>query len=271
MPTIEGITFAEQPGSGTFTIRDGKFVGVREFKIAWDDKGAFLLALLGGVSVYGITRVTQRPQPFEEGSHFIALGADVEGFGTWTNDGTYITYREVLVKINYGIPDYDEKDDPDDPAVEPWIVLNFRSWTEQLVVPNYELEWASDNAPLPETISGGFPVCHGQLSIEAINAVDPDFEALDGVRGKVNSDTFLGFGAGTLLFGGYSKHQTVNVAGEYSGWTITAELAWRQYDWRYQYRPSTGVWEEVERADGNPLFAEAAFTNLIGDWRALED
>ena len=93
-------------------------------------------------------------------------------------------------------------------------------------------------------------------------------ERYEALMGRVNSDTFLGRAAGTLLFVGYAPERTVNVLGEYSGINLTISLSYRQVPWNYWYRGTSGPaaeparWDILE-ANGSRLFPATAFGAVL--------
>ena len=267
MPTLNGISYTElhEEGSGQFAIsRDSGFRGSRIFRVAWADKWNFLQAVLGGVEVTGDgTRILTPSLRFEPTSYYRALDADVSPeFGRSVDADGYASYANALVRVVYGIPDYNEEDDPDDPDTPLWIQGTATARSEYLAVDGYGLTWEFDGVYLGDTIPQAIPVTFVDSTFTRYNMAGFSAAAYESLMGlKVNDAAFLGRPAGTLRFGGYAPERTVNVLGQFSGVNLTIHLLYREIPWVQFFRPNVGF--RAVDCNGAPLFTLVDFGAVL--------
>lgn len=89
-----------------------------------------------------------------------------------------------------------------------------------------------------------------------------DLATYDSYGDKLNSDTFLGKGAGKVMFKSASisprQLQTGIITND-----VEIRLVSRNISWNSFFREDTGLFEEVRDPSNNPMFASTAFSGLL--------
>ncbi|MBR2003067.1 MAG: hypothetical protein IJ991_02660, partial [Thermoguttaceae bacterium] len=105
------------------------------------------------------------------------------------------------------------------------------------------------------------------------NVVNPPWEKISATQGTVNSERFLGYAPGTLLFEGAEANKIFN--GEIDAgavaytWQIRFLFREKRIEtdktcgWNDFYRESTGTWERLVDAAGKPLYRSADHAALF--------
>ncbi len=267
MPTLDGITYTERVPQRKGTYREGSVSLPREFDVAWSDVDAFIRALLGGVTSVGGRTVRADPHEYRPGWGYWATRASFEGVGAPDMVNGQIAFELARVYADYSLPlstGSAPGEDPDGEPDEIWGEERLEARPEWIQIPAYKLKWKSGGDTIEEPM--GIPLVLGTLVLTRYNVSSVPISTYKNMVGKVNSATYRGFAAGTLLFAPFSSARTINVLGETSKYTVTIPLLWKPTGWKNMYRQdssSTPPFEEVVSIEsGKPLFAETSFAGL---------
>ena len=186
------------------------------------------------------------------------VGSDINGnpTGYQATPGTgVIAYSFARLKIRYA----------------PWIsyTVDVDYGVEPLVVSGAQgatYKWSSDGVQLdPSEV----PVVRQQTMALVLTSYDhltiPDFTTYNGYVNSVAINIPQinhSFSTGTLLMDGASTQTIVQSTGQpYK--SFKAILKWLPNGWNKFFRPSTGTWQTVTDAAGNPPYSSVDFTPLF--------
>ncbi len=239
---LQGIPLAELPGSCTLHVRDGATRGVRLFDCPWERRYEALALLLGGYH----DGQWRAPVRFPGRADLAAVEAELTGFGPIGAGGGGV-YRSAgsIAPYSLGVPE---------PAYERCrLQVTYARPArdpdaEETVIASERIEFAAEVDTLPagtfEWDSGtntGDPVNKSVTVLRPMReytyirhrAATLDESAIAGRVGKVNSGSFRGNPAQTVLFMGSSARRTVTAAGE------------RPYEIAYRFKYRAGGWNKL--------------------------
>jgi len=267
----------EQYGLEGFTAR-------RQFLLAWEDRDAFAAEVLGRAVAHGsstwahypgkasVFAVRVRYEPFDpNGPDAKPIAGLTEGLNSYNGSfaKAIVDYRTV-----------NAQDRPDGPSNEIGTHLTYRmlfAAEDQPILPT-GWRWIDDPAgslPADLVLNKRIPVTEHHLTWHQV--IQPPWDVIQALQGKVNEAEFLGAAAGTLLFEGAEANKLFR-AGFESGpsefcWQIRYVFLERAikhggavYGWNHVYRGSPPGWVEVtngsdrlyDAADFSPLFRSAS-------------
>jgi hypothetical protein len=274
------VAFKELGGSPVEQYGPDGFRARREFLIAWEHRDAFAAALLGTAASHGgapqvrypgkssVFAVRLRYEPFDPdnpdpkalasltdglngySSSFAKATVEYETFnprdrvdGPENEIGTHLTYRML-----YGV-------EPSQITAGGW------KWIDQPSVP------APSDVPLIKML----PVTDHHLTWHEV--IQPPWETVRELQGKVNSGEFLGCPEGTVLFLGAEANKLFRsgFSAEQSGfcWRINyvfrergVKQGGRTFGWNHGYRADPPGWAELTNGTDR-LYDLADFSTLF--------
>ncbi len=278
--------FKELAGSPREQYTSEGFLAIRTFLIAWEDRDAFAVEVLGTVSEYGsgtsvhypgkpsVLAVRLRFEPFDPDAPDVQpLGDLTVGLNSYSGSFAKATvdYRTLV-----------ERDRDDGPPNEIGTYLSYRMGfrSDSVLVTTEGWEWDDDpNAPLPSGLrmSKDAPVTEHRLTWHQV--IQPPWSVIHATQGKVNGSEFLGCPAETLLFEGAEAGKLFRAGSD----EIATQFAWQidyifrersikhggnVYGWNHIYRPDPAGWARLtngtaylyDTADFNSLFVSAQGT-----------
>lgn len=281
-------TFRELGGSPIEWYDARGFHARREFVIAWSDRDAFAIEILGQAAAYGSTAWTSYPgkanvfavklryEPVDPSSPDLqepfALASGLNGYG------------HSLAKAVVDYETVNPLDRPDGPTNEIGTHLSYRmvySAEYQKIGPG-GWSWVDTAAALPSTteLAKWIPMTEHHLTWHQV--INPPWETMHLLQGTVNASAFLGCPPGTLLFEGAEGNKLFR-AGFEEGvspfcWQIhylfrerAIKHAGDTYGWNHVYRNDPPGWAEVtnthgtlyDTADFLPLFLSAGSPSFV--------
>lgn len=274
------IPYMELAGSPVEEFSAKGFRARRFFLVPWEARAAFAQAVLGRVDLPELfppahypgypealaVTVRLRPEdprllrPFSEPQEAEELASYAGSFA----------HAEVEYQL---VP---EEDLPEPLAGATEQKVSYRvSWqlAELALAADGWLWEGEPSAALPAQMPLSLAVPLAEHTISVRTVLDPPWEMLAELQGKVNEQIFLGRPPETLLFAGVtvSKLYRGNLDAGPSpfAWELKLTLLERSikqqggtWGWNHRLRPDTGSWERP-LANGSPLYDRADFSALL--------
>ena len=188
--------------------------------------------------------------------------------------GEYGSFAKATVSYRAETTSVDRNDSP---LIDSGTSLTYKmvACGESTPISTRGWRWRDDaTAPVPDDLQlvKRIPTIEHQLVWS--NVVNPPWEKISEMQGSVNSNRFLGYAAGTLLFEGAEANKIFN--GEIDAgavaytWQIRFIFREKRIEtngatrgWNDFYRESTGTWERLVNAAGSPLYRSADHAALF--------
>lgn len=247
--TIGGVTCQELQGSGKVTFGPDGPVGERNFQCAWADRFELASELMG----YLRTSPESSPSWFRTApDKFVGYsgvlfcqGVAVNGVGEMSqNSDGYPTYSIARVDATYGVPKGEEQDQDDsDPEDSVVATLDIDFHSEFITFGSYNYFWQQTGTKCPEPIQRGKLVVVIDKTYQQKGLPEIPEAAIISYIGKVNSATWQGCEAGTMLFVGATSRKSYTAEGK------------KQYEltYHFKYRPAASwnkFWNPVGVTNG---------------------
>ena len=280
------VAIEELDGSPRFRIAESGTTAVRRLLVAWNQWQALARELVGTYRVVGggfsfvapshvllnnliVSELAVDPWPEEK----ITSGA-LTSIASSPND-----YPHAVVTATYRTI-YDANNQPRDdlPSVPAGTILTYSAdlGAEYMTVPGRVWRWVDppDNPKVPEDVNPGLLIPSGAYQLTWRRVPRPPWNKIRELRGKVNSGTFVGAPAGTVLFLGARatrEFQFLEEGGfwriEYSFLECTKELTTgAKVGWNYFYKElkvGSEHWVRIEDQDGGAPYRQGDLTQLF--------
>jgi hypothetical protein len=260
MPILKGISYAELPIRDLGETSQEGSKRVRGYRVAWADKEAMIVALLGISTAVGGQSFWELPEPCEEGSLHVASSCTLQGHGPQQVDSSgRLWFPEADILCTFTI----SQQDPEQTGggVGPWADVSKRSWVEMLTIDAPGLMWLSDSVHLKEDQHAIVCVARSDITICRYACAVIDEDAFNAMLGKLNSVAFRGRAIKTLMFQDWTSARSIAVDGTTTEYDVTVQVAWRSFPWDQMWRPGKG-WKQVVRTDAVELFETSDFGTL---------
>jgi hypothetical protein len=283
------IAFEELEGSPTIRITQEGVVGRRSFRVGWSDWAALARELIGTYKVVGGSFTFLAPlefpgqpnlmvselevAPFEPSSPDAqALSSLVSATNSYTAGGARVTatYRTAFDRNNQPRPDLPEV------RIGTYLTYGAEIGAEYLSTPGRIWHWDDPpaNPSVADDVQPGLLIPQGVFQLTWHRVALPPWSSIRQLRGKVNSNTFVGAPPGTVLFMGARVRRQFQFVPDGGFWTIeytfhecTKELSTGvKVGWNYFYKETkvgTEHWVQIKDADGNLPYAAADFGPLF--------
>lgn len=258
----------------TFSVNErGEFHGRRVFLIDFLNTAQFFLELYGGWNITGGSAFLYPPQHFPQIVGAVCIGFEATGWPEDAPQATTLTtlsspvtnYPKAKVVATYGpAPDLSASgggvNSPSVPAGT-FLRISGQTSAEFVTVPGGKLRWVSDDVALGEDADVGTWLGSTEQTYHWMRVPLPPWGAMKTLAGAVNNSTFLGFGAGHVLYtgSGFEREFTVNAQ---TVWSLYHNFKIRSQPWNYAYRSGSG-WVEYERDDNSPQYAKVDLSPLF--------
>jgi hypothetical protein len=278
--------FDEIDDSPRLKVTPEGVMGTRKFLIAWSDRTAFCLALLGGYRATGglfdFTPASQLPEfPQCVCSEVEIVPWPLKPSGSPSLSAGLADHEQALVTATYRVVEDPRTNKPhrDAPTVPAGTFLTWtaRSRDESLSVPGMTWKWegTAEAAPVDMGVRVLLPTTEHRLVWSKVPK--PPWTAIRELRGKVNSGLFLGAAAETVLFAGYESRVVYQIDGNRI-YTLTYTFVERTvqstaspgtiFGWNHFYRKAAVAnehWQRLVANDGTatPPFLSADFSPLF--------
>ena len=276
------VPFRELGGSPVEKYSSDGFSARREFVIAWEDRDAFAVEILGEAAQYGSTARVNYPgktSVFAVRLRYEPVDPEHPDAQTFTEltDGPN-AYGNSLAKAIVDYETVNPLDRLDGPSNEIGTHLTYRMLfsAEYQEIGSGGWSWVDTSVAVPSTLelAKWIPMTEHHLTWHQV--IDPPWETIHQLQGTVNQAEFLGCPAGTLLLEGADANKLYR-AGFDAGaspfcWKIGYVFRERSikhgsavYGWNHVYRENPAGWVEVtngadrlyDSADFLPLFQSA--------------
>lgn len=235
----------------------------------WTDRftvASGLLGLSSTTSVGGAITLTA-PTRHPELRNCFCLSIEFEGVGKPAQGTTQMNYPKCIVWANYGSINFTwgasdpyNNIDPNTPFV--YAEQEIDVGVEVISVPGRALKFSGDGSKLGVDFGLRIGIADIKITLHRVPYL-PSANVLSRV-GSINNATYLGVGAGKLLFNGV-KSQTVVL----SDGTRTQDLMYsftaRTQPWDYSYNAGLGTWDKVVTLTGSDFISR---TSLVGTFPA---
>lgn len=271
--------FKELAGSPSEQYAPEGFLATRTFLIAWEDRDAFAVEVLGTASVHGggtsvhypgkpsVAAIRLRFEPFDPDAPDVqTLGDLTVGLNSYSGSfaKAIVEYRTIV-----------GRDRADGPSNERGTCLSYRMGfrSDSVLVTTEGWKWDDEpDAPLPSGLrmSKDAPVTEHRLTWHQV--IHPPWSVIHATQGKVNASEFLGCPAETLLFEGAEAGKLIRAGVDES----PADFAWQidyifrersikqggnVYGWNHTYRPAPAGWARL--TNGTDYLYDTADFNLL--------
>ena len=290
------VSYEELAGSPVAKFNRKGGSAERRFRIAWANIAAFNAELfVRPSSGYGnLAAVPGAPwliaqeatySPYGEGGEAAPDDAPTATLNSYTDTG-------ALVVVSYSVPEDDQQQgapgsggggNPDGTGpggdegssggeqVE-WIRHEITIGGEFLTLPNDGLQWRNPNPfalanqgiAVVGDVHAGLIIPTIEHQITLMHVRRPPWAAIRGALGKINSAKYAGAAAKLVLFLGGEFRWGRGDTG-FGEWEMTYKFTEKQRDWNYFFRPDTGKFEELLRADGSPIYEATGFAGLFSN------
>jgi len=274
------VAFKELGGSPVEKYTLGGFNARRSFLIAWEDRDAFAVEVLGLAVEHGgdvwvnypgketVFAYSLRYEPFDPESvdrqEFASLA---EGLNSYSG-----SYAKAVVDYHTVTP----RDRDDGPENELGTHLTYRMLfsAEDETVPPGGWSWQDAPAvPLADDYPLKKRVPRTEHHITWHQVIDPPWTTIHQLQGAVNQTEFLSCPAGTLLFEGAEANKLFRAGYEEGAsafcWAIryvfrerSLKYAGEVYGWNDFYRPEPAGWARVTNGSAS-MYDEADFLPLF--------
>jgi hypothetical protein len=254
-----GVPYGERPGYGEH-FQDNTNESVRILHCPWNQRGAFMYALLGDSFAAHPEYNWMYAQDCEmlrgEGQ---PRGAAVSGLITYIDpsDLPSVTSGLAVYKVTYRNLDYEVSGSNSAPELHRYLSRYTTFTAEALPLPPASFDWKSDGSQIPEAPAKNFFGVEATYLWHLVPRVP--YPTILKNQGKVNAGQFdtgtdgLNLDPETALFMGLDLKRVRTGAGK-KAWDITYKLLVKtgdpaaselQPNWNRLFRRKTGRWEDV--------------------------
>ncbi|HEY4313213.1 MAG TPA: hypothetical protein VGN12_27425 [Pirellulales bacterium] len=272
-----GIGYEEMPRSPKFGFQRGTgMYATRILRCNWSDANALCRELLGVIEfVAGVPNFVN-PLTAPGLQYLIVNQIDVEPFDGDSPDGdteltlgtTASTYEGVGAMVTAQYKTMDLNQDQNRPNIPDGTYLSIRETlgVEYQTLPGRTWVWTSNSQPLPDDVAAGMIIPTGQIVANWSRVAQPPDITVENARGKVNTSTFIGRAAGTVLFLGMNKNRQFQFDDSNSGlYDLEYSFSINNKGWNKFYDPARGDWFTIKATIGGaPPYASTSFDQLFG-------
>ena len=233
-----GITFQELDSSPTIDINTQDMTASRRFLVAWADWQNFAQEVIGTYRVVGTVVQYVTPLPFPGQANLLPDSISIRpqmpdaplGTTSVTLGSVHNEYTNAIVTVGYKTQWFNP------PSGSPlgssvtlpngtWVTLEGSLGGEMLTIPGRMFQWTGTAVNLPDDVNPGIFVPSGNFTLTWHRVLLPPWSTMRSLRGKVNSASFLGAAAETILYTGatYSREFLINDDG--GTWKISYSFA----------------------------------------------
>jgi hypothetical protein len=273
------VPFRELAGSPREQYDANGFSARRELLVAWENRDALAVEILGEGAQYGgsyWSTYPGKPSAFAVSIRFEPLDVDrpdQKELSALTEDLN--SYSGSFAKVTVVYETINDLDRPDGPENESGTQISYRmlhTAAYQEIGPG-GWAWVNTSAPVPadRPLAKWIPTTEHHLTWYKV--VAPPWETIRALQGTVNNTDFLNCPAGTLLFEGAEADKLFAgdfASGESSScWKIKYVFRERSikhggavYGWYHFYRENPPGWTEAQ-AGSTKMYDEADFNTLF--------
>jgi len=275
------LSIQELGGSPTEQYSFDGFTATRQFLIPWEQRQDFALAVFGTSAQLPKDRRLLYPgrrDVYAYSLRFEPFDPDAVGVRSLTDiTNDIVDYNGSYVKAVVEYHTTDKRDRIDGPINEEGTSITYRMLiqSEEQELPAANWHWSDTHSAVPPETLLIKHLPFTELKVTWSQVVNPPWEAITFLQGKLNDAAFLGCNAETLLFMEAEANKLYRPgSGLDDGpssfvWAIqylfrerTIKMNGNTYGWNHVYRPATGTWQTVNNA-GSPLYDSGDFNTLF--------
>lgn len=227
-------------------IHDQGPVAQKKYLCDWGSRYALANAMLGLVHGQGGTNPSitfQVPQQYPQSLNMWAREISIKGVGQPTQGPVQLQFPKAIVTVNYAVPQFgylsnpDQSLDPSNPYI--WATQEIDFARQSLTIERSSLQLANGHKfATTQPYSLPLPTVIMSITLHKVPYL-PAAQIITAIQKPLNNATYLGIGAGYLMFNGGKSHMEASTDGTY-----TQELTLN-----FAYRPLLR-WDEVYDPDG---------------------
>ncbi|MBN2021191.1 MAG: hypothetical protein JW809_00210 [Pirellulales bacterium] len=273
------VAFRELGGSPIEQYDSNGFSARREFLIAWEDRDAFAVEILGEAAPQGGSTWIHYPgkeNVFAVRVRYLPVDPDqpdIQDLASLTEGLNSYTHAWARAIVEYKT--VNDRDRTDGPENESGTHLSYRMLysSEYAPIGAGGWQWNDTSNPLPDdqTLAKWIPMTEHHLTWHQV--INPPWETIRDLQGTVNASAFLGCAAGTLLFEGADANKLFR-AGFEEGvapfcWQIrylfrerAIKFGGATHGWNHAYRENPAGWVLINNGS-HALYDTANFSSLF--------
>ncbi len=270
------LTFQELGGSPHEKYTVDGFSATRRFLVPWELRTEFAQAVF---DTAGRLTYPGRSDVFAYTLDFEPLEPDMIGVRTLENLKTDLvdydgSFAQAVVK--YGTSTGSERSDVPLNDEKTSITYKMVVDSEEITLPASGWKWWDTFGAIPSgtLIVKKLPVTEHILTWSEV--IDPPWNVITALQGKVNANEFLGCPAGTLLFRGAEAYKLyrhgAGIEDEPASFVWSIKYTFREravkmngmvYGWNHIYRETTGSWIPIANSLSKFLYDAGDFSTLF--------
>jgi len=268
--TINGVS-CDEIVRGYGENADMRGIGSRKgYLCNWSDRFTVARGLLGYATATGVggtvTLVTPTRHP--ELNNCYCTAVEFEPQGTPSQGASQLAFTKCIVWGIYGSMSFSwgaapipyMNIDPSSPFIYAEQEIDIS--TEVITIPGRSLRFSGTSARVDQDFGLRLGIVDFKITLHRVPYL-PGATIL-ARAGQINDATYLGVGAGKLLFNGANNKLQVGADGNYTQ-DITYSFTARTQPWDYSYRASNSTWTKVVTAGGSDFITRASFVGLFPD------
>lgn len=282
-----GVEYSEWDNSPRIRFgRDGASA-VRQFIVYdWAKIYTFARELLGTFQANGVVTTFRQPLPFPGFPALLVNDLSIDPHMPDSPDGDSVADLTTgtnsydagaIVTANYTAR-YDLQGGNNGPEIPEGttILVSGDHGTETYSTPGRVWRWgtvAGNPVVDPDTFPG-IVIPTGEWNVTWSRVPLPPWDTIRAARGKLNSSTFLGSPAGTVMFAGYTLRRMFQYVENSELWELTYRFRevikersdGTQVGWNYFYREQASGgehWHTIQNVSGDKPYGEVDFATLF--------
>lgn len=278
MPAFSSpVTLEELEGSPKFQFSKDGASATRTCKMNWSQIQAMVDSYFGQTipAGRGVLRFNQASMPGFPQMVVETIGIEpFDDVAATYSAGGAITHTYARVTINYKTVPWDrdennKSDDPDRPEGT-YLTHTVTHGSEMMTLPAAGWKWQGSGKKLPDDMNVGMLIPTEEHSFSWKSVPKPPFNSITDLVGKVNSVSFSGKAAETMMFIGATASRQMTTDGT-RAWTLDYKFSGRAIKhaggtagWNHLFNPETGQWEKpITVAGGNTIYQTGSMGSLF--------
>jgi len=244
MPILNGVTYTEFKGSPTLSLSNEDGQGTRILDCAWTDRFTLAEALLGTYLVVGGILISYSyPDTFPGYPTLVANNVAIAGLGEQSESVGVTEYPYARLTITYKPVEWEDGDEEEERVLS---TEQYDFSVEFMEVPGFSYEWeggTDDGKVIPQKIGMLVPMIDHTITRHNLDNL-PKAE-ISARLGATNDDTFLGVGAGMIIFAGASAQRKITTRGT-KPYELTMVFKERPEVWNTMWNQTDRVWQSID-------------------------
>jgi hypothetical protein len=242
------------------------------FLCNWGDRYTVAQGLVGLSSSTSIggTITLNTPAQYPERNTMYAHSIEISGAGPPTQGTKQVQWTNAIVWCNYACLPWSFSGieaafpymqvDPNTPLI--YCKQNITTSTAWMNIPTAKLKFSGSGNPIKDQFAA-IPIFHAEIQLTFIRVpYFPAQQIFTSGKNPINSQTFLGLGAGYVFFNGIQNEQTRDTAGNMT-LDITYSFSYQSVKWGYQWDAVGQAFDKVVTSTGGDIIGTSDLNSLI--------